>query len=103
MLREKAESFPYCVAYEFADAQGRCDSLSYRELADRCWETAVQLDNARSGGKRGPALVCYPPGLDYVVAILGCMTAGVPAIPAYPPYLWSRAVGMQRLQHIIRD
>ena len=35
------------------------------------------------------------PRLDYVVAVLGCVAARVPAIPAYPPQLWNRQAVLQ--------
>ncbi len=31
------------------------------------------------------ALLAHPPGLDFVVALLGCLRAGVVAVPTYPP------------------
>jgi acyl-CoA synthetase (AMP-forming)/AMP-acid ligase II len=31
------------------------------------------------------ALLAHPPGLDFVVALLGCLRAGVVAVPSYPP------------------
>lgn len=31
------------------------------------------------------AILIYPPGLDYIYGFLGCLYAGVVAIPAYPP------------------
>ena len=30
-------------------------------------------------------LVLHPPGLEYVVAVVGCLLAGAIAVPAYPP------------------
>ncbi|KAH8098769.1 ligase [Aureococcus anophagefferens] len=31
------------------------------------------------------ALLCYPPGLDFLVAFYGCLKAGVVAVPVFPP------------------
>jgi acyl-CoA synthetase (AMP-forming)/AMP-acid ligase II len=102
-LWRRAEACPGDVAYEFADGDGRRDVLTYGQLADRCRDLAAQLRERQPAGGPGPALVCYPPGIDYVVAILGCLAAGVPAIPAYPPQMWNRQAGLRRLEHIMRD
>jgi acyl-CoA synthetase (AMP-forming)/AMP-acid ligase II len=99
VLRRRAQACPDRVAYEFVDGDGRCETLTYGELAARCQVVAARLED----GQRRPALVCYPPGLDYVVAMLGCVAADVPAIPAYPPQPWNRQAVLRRLAHIRRD
>ena len=42
----------------------------------------------------------YPPGLEFVAAFLGCLYAGVVAVPAYPP---RSARTLPRLQAIVQD
>ena len=32
-----------------------------------------------------PVLLVYPPGLDFIVAFVACLRAGVIAVPVYPP------------------
>ena len=57
-------------------------SRSYRELAARVGAVAAQLEAEGLRGAR--ALLLYPPGLDFVEGFLGCLAAGVVAVPALP-------------------
>jgi acyl-CoA synthetase (AMP-forming)/AMP-acid ligase II len=45
--------------------------------------SAARLLTVTSSTSR--AILLLPPGLDYIVAFLGCLMAGVVAVPAYPP------------------
>lgn len=83
-LADHAASIGDRTAYEYLHDDGRVDSLTYRELLDRAAKVAplLRADGAQPGG---PALLLYPPGLDFVVAVWACFLAGVPAVPCYPP------------------
>ena len=59
------------------------DSLSFAQLDARARAIAASLQDRRCAGQ--PALLCHPPGLDYVAAFVGCLYAGALAIPLYPP------------------
>ncbi|MEM7385337.1 MAG: AMP-binding protein, partial [Verrucomicrobiota bacterium] len=72
------------TALTFLERRRPSRSLSYAELirqangiAHRIRET-VETHHPR-------VLIQYPPGLDFVAALLGCWTAGATAVPAYPP------------------
>jgi acyl-CoA synthetase (AMP-forming)/AMP-acid ligase II len=58
-------------------------TLTYGEL-DRQARTigALLQEQVEPGGR---ALLCYPPGLDFIAGFFGCLYAGVVAVPAYPP------------------
>ncbi|MCC5691595.1 AMP-binding protein, partial [Klebsiella pneumoniae] len=56
------------------------------------------LQSMGAAGER--ALLFYPPGLEYVAALYGCLYAGVVAVPAYPPRL-NRSVS--RISAIVDD
>jgi acyl-CoA synthetase (AMP-forming)/AMP-acid ligase II len=30
-------------------------------------------------------MLVYPPALDFIIAFVGCLKAGIIAVPAYPP------------------
>src|SRR5262249_19806915 len=53
------------------------------ELEQRVRAVGARLQDAATPGDR--ALLLYPPGLDFVVALFACFRAGVVAVPAYPP------------------
>ncbi len=60
--------------------QGR---LTYAELRRAALGVSHQLLALDACGKT--AMLLYPPGLDFVCAFLGCLYAGVIAIPVYAP------------------
>jgi acyl carrier protein len=73
------------VAYTFLDAEeGEEGSVTYGELDQQVRTVASRLQSTGvSEGDR--VLLLYPAGLGYVAAFLGCLYAGVVAVPAYPP------------------
>ncbi|MFE3250345.1 AMP-binding protein [Streptomyces sp. NPDC059209] len=89
------------TAYEYLHDDGRVDSLTYGELLTRATTTAARL--RADGGQNGPALLLYPPGLDFVVAVWACLLAGVPAVPAYPPLFGSTDRITARFTRILDD
>jgi acyl transferase domain-containing protein/acyl-CoA synthetase (AMP-forming)/AMP-acid ligase II/acyl carrier protein len=75
---------PARKAFTFLSEQGEADSLTYRELD--LWARAIAarlLDGRPEPGSR--VLLLYPPGLDYVAGLFGCLYADLVAVPAYPP------------------
>jgi acyl-CoA synthetase (AMP-forming)/AMP-acid ligase II len=103
VLRHRAASEPGRRAYLFlADGEREADSRTYASLERRALALAAALQHRELGGKR--ALLLLPPGLEFVDAFLGCLCAGVVAVPAYPPTsdrANDRALG--RLQSIVAD
>ena len=69
-------------AYTFLRSRSSTDSLTYGQLADAVRQLAVWLHEAAGGYER--AVLVYPPGLDFVLALFGCMAAGLVPIPVYP-------------------
>lgn len=98
LLRQRALKTPDACAYVFLTDGGSSEqSISYGQLDAQARVIAVQLQTLGKAGEC--ALLLYPAGLDYIVAFLGCLYAGVIAVPAYPP---SRHHA-DRLKAIIRD
>ncbi|MEU6389349.1 AMP-binding protein [Streptomyces sp. NPDC046939] len=89
------------TAYEYLHDDGRVDSLTYRELLARATKVAPRL--RVDSGNKGPALLLYPPGLDFVVAVWACFLAGVPAVPAYPPIFGSTDRIAARFTRMLED
>lgn len=88
-------------AYEYLHDDGRVDAITYRELLDRAAALAPLLRG--DSGRGGPALLLYPPGLDFVTALWACFLAGVPAVPAYPPIFGSTERIAARFTRILED
>ncbi len=71
-------------AYVFlAEGERETSSLSYGRLAVEVRRLARHL--AAEAGRGERALLVYPPGLEFVVAFLACLEAGVVAVPVHPP------------------
>lgn len=74
------------------------DGITYSELDLKAREIAMLLQKRGAFGEK--AILLYPPGIDFVIAFMGCLYAGVIAVPAYPPYS-SRM--LERFQSIALD
>jgi amino acid adenylation domain-containing protein len=99
LLRRRAADVPKQRAYEFlADGEMNSMSLTYADLDRQAKAIAARLQSCGATGER--ALLLYPPGLEYIAAFLGCLYAGVIAVPAYPP---QRKRGLPRVQAIAMD
>lgn len=86
LLEAHANDRPAQVAYQFlvaGDIDGPAEILTWAELHRRVQAVAGVLQDAGAAGDR--ALLLYHQGLDFIVAFLGCLAAGVVAVPAYPP------------------
>ncbi|MHA7651307.1 AMP-binding protein [Mycobacterium sp. ML4] len=88
VLRERASlqanetAFTY-VDYE-QDWEGACTSLTWSQLYRRVSNLSELLTAHGSAGDR--ALILAPQGLEYIVAFLGVLQAGLVAIPLSVPY-----------------
>ncbi len=99
VLRMRAEEHPDRLAYRFLpEGDAEPITITYAELDRRARAIGAWLESFNASGER--ALILYPPGLDYIASFMGCMYAGVTAVPAYPPRL-NRPV--PRIQSIVDD
>ena len=74
------------TAYRYlvtGDCDGEIQDISYGQLARRSQAIAAWLQERGLAGSR--AMLLYPPGLEFVPAFLGCLAAGVIAVPGVPP------------------
>lgn len=87
-----------CVYTFLANGEAEAGSLTYEQLDRKARSIAGMLQSLNAKGEC--ALLLYQPGLDYVAAFIGCLYAGVIAVPAYPPHP-SRS--LSRMLSIITD
>ncbi len=66
-----------------SDRGAREAELTFAQLHDRARALAHEL--ARKGAPGDRALLIFPQGLDFIVALFGCMMAGVIAVPMMVP------------------
>ena len=90
---------PEKTAFTFLqDGEAESDNLSYQQLETQAKAIATVLQSYNATGER--ALLLYQPGLEFITAFLGCLYAGVVAVPAYPPRA-NRSI--DRLLSIVAD
>jgi 8-amino-7-oxononanoate synthase len=99
MVRHRARTQPHDMAFCYL-RDGELDQvdLTYSELDRQARAVGAWLMSKGLTGER--ALLLYPAGLEFIVGFLGCVYAGVVAVPVYPP---RRNRSMQRIQAVADD
>uniref|UniRef100_B8HKY7 AMP-dependent synthetase and ligase n=1 Tax=Cyanothece sp. (strain PCC 7425 / ATCC 29141) TaxID=395961 RepID=B8HKY7_CYAP4 len=82
-LRHYAQSSPQQVAYRFQRDNQNVEELTYGDLDRQARTIAAYLQAQVPLGDR--ILLIYPPGLDFIAAFLGCLSAGMVAVPTRLP------------------
>ncbi|HUE96962.1 MAG TPA: fatty acyl-AMP ligase, partial [Longimicrobiaceae bacterium] len=96
-LRQHAERNPDRLVYRFlGDGERETARITYGELDRRARAVAARLADRELAGER--VLLLYPPGIEFIVGLFGCLYAGVIAVPANPP---SGRRGLPRLGAIV--
>ena len=99
ILDQRASQNPEKLAYIFLkDRENQEQTITYQQLSQISKRIATRLQSLIPPGAR--ALLLYPQGLDFITAFLGCLSAGIIAVPAYPP---KRNQKISRLIAIIED
>ena len=84
LLKRQADAQPKKLACAYLTDDGEVSAeLSFEALDLRARALAARLQGLDASGE--PAILLYPPGLDFVVAFFACMYAGVLAIPLPMP------------------
>lgn len=101
-LRAQAAERPDKPAWIwFENGETESERLTFGDLDRRARAFAAFLQAEGLAGQR--AILLFPPGLEFGVALAGCMYAKVIPVPAYPPEPHRLAHTMKRLQSIIED
>jgi acyl-CoA synthetase (AMP-forming)/AMP-acid ligase II len=99
ILDQRASQTPEKLAYIFLkDRENQEQTITYQQLSQISKRIAARLQSLIPSGAR--ALLLYPQGLEFITAFFGCLSAGIIAVPAYPP---KRNQKMSRLITIIED
>lgn len=85
LVAPNVEATPDKTALTWLDEKGDVAlALTFGEVERRA--TAVAALLRKQGVKQGECVVvCFPPGLEFVPAFLGCLQVGAVAVPVYPP------------------
>jgi acyl transferase domain-containing protein/acyl-CoA synthetase (AMP-forming)/AMP-acid ligase II/acyl carrier protein len=99
VVRFRASDMPDRTALVFLDnGETELKRITYGQLDQKARAVAVRLAAVTTPGDR--VLLLYPSSVEFPWAFLGCLYAGVIAVPAYPP---RRNRSLNRLQAIITD
>lgn len=86
ILRKKAMQQPSACAFLFLeDGKNETARLTYAELDKKARAIASYLQTKKLIGQR--LLLLYPAGIDFICAFMGCLYAGVIAVPVNCPRL----------------
>jgi acyl-CoA synthetase (AMP-forming)/AMP-acid ligase II len=93
---------PHRKAYTFLGEDGsEAGTLTFAEVDRRARAIAAHLQGA---GRRGePVLLVYAPGLEFLVGFIGCLYAGMIAVPVYPPDPTRLQKTMPRFRSVLAD
>ncbi len=99
VLETRKKNDPNDMSYIFLqDGETERELLTYDELWNKVTAVGGYLQLFCQPGER--AVLLYPSGIDFIVAFLGCMVAGVIAVPAFPP---PKNQKISRLHSILED
>jgi acyl-CoA synthetase (AMP-forming)/AMP-acid ligase II len=102
ILRRRAAEQGQAQAFTFLGSEASQDvSVSYAELDKRARAIAMELESRALSGQR--VLIVLPPGAASVASLLGCLYAGVIAVPVPSPLFASPGAGRELLAAIALD
>jgi len=98
---DRVKAFPDRAALTFyrGSAADTHDVVTYTELSRRAWLRAAALGKRLKAGER--VLIALPNGPEFVEVYLGCVFAGLIAVPTPPP--GGRTNAVERIAAIIQD
>ena len=89
-------NIPKKTIYTFLnDKNEKLRDLSIRELHENACKIAGFLSSAYTPGDR--VILIYQPGPEFIFAFLGCLYAGIIAVPVIPPFQKIMLSGLQRI------
>lgn len=105
LLTLHASRQPDRTAYRYlvtGDCDGEIQDISYGRLAERSRAIAAWLQERGLAGSR--VMLLYPPGIEFICGYLGCLSAGVIAVPGLPPHGRSQNHrALLRMKRLIAD
>lgn len=84
VFEKRSFQYPDKVIYYFLeDGLNETSRITFGEMNRQVKAIAATLQGKFRQGDR--ALLLFPPGIGFIVSLMGCIYAGLIAVPAYPP------------------
>lgn len=85
-LREWAIKLPQKVALRYCNDKGKViASRTYDELNRQTYKIAIELREKYNLTEGSCVMLVFLPCIDFILTFLGCLRAGLVAVPVYPP------------------
>jgi len=86
ILQQRAIATPQSLAYVFLEnGENKEQKLTYQDLDRQAKAIATQLQTRVKSGDRALLIYPYVAVLDFIAAFMGCLYAGIVAVPCHPP------------------
>ena len=95
IVEKRAVLFPDEVGFIFLNGKGEEDGLTYFELYEEAKKIAAYLQ--KKGKKGDRVLLLFPQGLDFIKSFIGCLMAGMIAVPSYPQKKNKKGAGLNKI------
>jgi acyl-CoA synthetase (AMP-forming)/AMP-acid ligase II len=99
VLSARAAEKREALAFTFVTDDGAEDPITFAELDRQARAVGAMLQDLGASGER--ALLLFPPGVQYLIALFACLRSGVVGVPAYHPARLNRTIA--RLASMIED
>ncbi len=103
VLRRWSRERPTETALTFVQADGVDRALTYGEIDAAARALAAELLRRKPACAGSRALLVYAPGPEFLLGFLGCLYAGVVAVPTYAPHPAQLKRSTERFLAIARD
>ena len=98
---------PFCGdkrALTYLDGKGaEIEVQTFSDVMDCAMRIAAYLQREMGLKPGDRAVLLYPPGQEFILAFLGCIVAGVVAVPVYPPHPYRMETDLPRLNLIVKN
>lgn len=101
LLRLQEIRQPDAPAFTYLQNNNPVAAWNFRALAATVEGTAQWLSTRVSRGDR--VVLAFPPGLEFASALWACLTAGIVAVPVYPPDIYRQESSLARLAAITAE
>ena len=79
------------------------ENLTYESVLLKVKALAYQMKHEWHLKPKDRVILCFPPGTDFLVAFLGCLWAGVIAVPVPAPRPDKLDLDLPKMQHVLKD